>query len=190
MADIRSLVACLKNRCLMGIGAKPNGSSSATVLSSDQRVKNKYVNINVSLTGNRLSCEEAASNENCNGYYIFFEDGWATVGGTLTARDMMVASGGFSGCTYKIYHVGGDAYRCVHISRPPEACVQRMTSYARANNWTEVLEVTTAGLIGGRCSEVFVVSQYFHNMSIETVRLQIDNEGLIVAHDAYSVNIP
>jgi hypothetical protein len=195
MADIKSLVACLENRCLIGIGAKPDRIPSGTVLSGDQRVKAKYVNIKVSLKQNRFSCQEAASDGDCDGYYIFFEEGWATVGGNLTCKDeMIVASGSFSGCAYKIYHVGGDAYKCVHIARPaggdPDVYVKRMAGYANANKWKEVLAVPTAGLIVGRCSEVFVVSQYYHNMSIETVRLQIDNQGLIVAHDVYSVQIP
>jgi hypothetical protein len=169
-----------------------------TELDSKLNVKEKYTNIHVSgLTPqqNRFSCEEPTGDKDCDGYYIFYQDGWATVGPELTITDgMLVASGNFSGCMYKIYHVGGDAYRCAHIARPAGAnsntYVTGMDEYAKAKKWKEVLAVPTAGLIGGRCSEVFVASQYFHNSRIDSVILQVDKQGLIVEYDVKSVSIP
>lgn len=147
------------------------------------------MNASISAT-NRLSCQSAANSLNFNGSYIHFEDAWSTVG-NMDVNRRIVASGNFSGCAYKIYRSGPAAFKCVHIARPggvgANALVNLMDSYARQSGWVEIRSVSTMGLIGvNGCTEVFVVSQLFIYQRIDTIRLAINSQGLIVGHDLYS----
>jgi hypothetical protein len=196
MPSIQTLVADLNNGSIVGIGAKPmsNETNLSNTLSDTCRVKNLFVHMKASISAtNRLACAGAAASHDFNGSYIHFQDDWSTVG-TMDINRKIVASGNFSGCAYKIYRSAAAVYKCVHIARPSgagaDALVNLMASYAQQQGWVELQHVTThGGLINGPngCKEIFIVSQLFPNQRIDTVRLQINNQGLIVGRDLYSV---
>jgi hypothetical protein len=186
MPSIATLVADLNAGTVPGIGAKPdsNTTTSTALISGTCRVKELHVNMTAALSAtNRLSCSAAGVGVAFNGCYVHFQDDWSTVG-TMDLNHLITASGNFSGCAYKIYRSAPATYKCVHIARPggtgSDTLVNLMDNYAKQKGWTLLQTVTTVGLIGGGCSEVFVVSQLFHNIRIDTVRLQINNQGLVV----------
>jgi len=196
MPSVQTLVADLNAvGRIAGIGAKPNSSvtTSETEISGTCRVKNKFVNMKASLSEtNRLSCQEAVSSP-FNGTYIHFEDDWSTIG-DMDINHTLAASGNFSGCTYKIFQSAPAVYKCAHIARPggrdADALVNLMDNYAKQKGWTEIQSVPTVGLIGvNGCTEVFVVSQLFHNQRIDTIRLAINSQGLIVGRTLYSKDV-
>lgn len=187
MPSIATLVADLNGGAVPGIGAKPdsNSTTSTALISGTCRVKELHVNMNASFSGTgRLSCSAAGLGAAYNGCYVHFQDDWSTVG-TMDLNHLIVASGNFSGCAYKVYRSAPATYKCVHIARPggagSDALVTLMDNYAQQKGWTLLQTVSTVGVIGvGGCSEVFVVSQLFHNNRIDTIRLAINNMGLIV----------
>ena len=65
-----------------------------------------------------------------------------------------------------------------------------MDSYARQSGWTEIQSVPTAGLVTvAGCTEVYVVSQLFFNQRIDTIRLQLNSQGLVVGRTLYSTPV-
>lgn len=189
MPSIATLVADLNAGTVPGIGAKPdaNVTNLESVISETCRAKHKFVHMNAtfSATG-RLSCAGAATSATFNGSYVHFQDDWTTVG-TMDINRKIIASGNFSGCAYRIYRSAPATYKCAHIARPggagSDALVNLMDNYATQKGWVRLQSVTTHGLIGvGGCAEIFIVSQFLGNR-IDTVRLQLNNMGLIVARD-------
>jgi hypothetical protein len=194
MPSIQTLVADLNNGSIPGIGGKPasNATNVESVLSGTCRVKNSFVHVIASLSGaGKLSCQAAATSPNFNAGYVHFEDDWSTVG-TLDVNRRLLISGNFSGCLYKIYRSGVGVFKGVHIARPAgvgaNALIQLMADYALQNQWVEIQAVPTVGQIpvGG---EVMIVSQMFVGDRIDTIRLQINNQGLIVGRTLFSVAI-
>jgi hypothetical protein len=185
--SIATIVADLNGGAVPGIGAKPDSGSttSTAVISGTCRVKELHVNMTAAFSGTgRLSCTAAGIGGAYNGCYVHFQDDWSTVG-TMDLNHLVVASGNFSGCAYHIYKSAPTTYKCVHIARPggvgANALVNLMDNYAQQKGWTRLQTVSTVGVIGvGGASEVFVVSQLFHNNRIDTIRLAINNQDLIV----------
>jgi hypothetical protein len=194
MPSIQTLVADLNSGAVTGLAAKPASDETNvdTTLSGTCRVKNSFVHIIASLTGTgRLHCQAAKTSLNFNGGYVHFEDDWSTVG-TLDVNRRLLISGNFSGCLYKIYRSAPGVFKGVHIARPAgtgaNALVQLMTDYARQNQWTEIQAVPTVGFIPAQ-GEVMIVSQLFVGDRIDTIRLQLNNQGLIVGKTLFSVAI-
>lgn len=194
MPSIQTLVADLNNGSITGLTAKPASDETNvdSVLSGTCRVKNSFVHMIASISGTgRLNCQAAKKSPNFNGGYVHFEDDWSTVG-TLDVNRRLLISGNFSGCLYKIYRSGVGVFKGVHIARPAgvgaDALVTLMSDYARQNQWVEIQSVPTVGHIpvGG---EVMIVSQLFVGDRIDTIRLQINNQGLFVGRTLFSVAI-
>ncbi len=197
MPSIQALVADLHNRSIVGIGAKPGShlTNLASEISETCRVMYSFVHMNATLSGgNRLSCGEAQVSANFNGSYLHFKDNWSTIA-NMDINRPIVASGNFSGCAYKVFRSEQAAmFKCAHIARPAgagsDALVGLMTSYAGQKQWTELQSITTAGHIGvNGCAEVFIVSQLFLNQRIDTVMLDINNQGLTVGSTLVSTPI-
>lgn len=192
MPSIASITQDLNNRSIVGMAAKPAplpGSANINVISAPCKIENFSVLMKATLTGsNRLSCAEAVGLD-FNGNYLHFKDNCSTIA-NMDVNRRLVVSGNFSGCMYKIYNTGNGAFKCAHIARPAGAgansLVQLMDIYAGQQHWPTVRAVPTAGLIGvNNCAEVIIVSYLITNKRIETVRLQVNNQGLTVAVDLW-----
>lgn len=194
MPSINTLVADLSNGSIVGVGAKPpsNVTTGSGTISGTHLMTYLYTDMAATITpSNRLSCPSADTNP-ANGRYLHFKDSHATVA-KVGVGHPIVASGNFSGCAYKVYKDGGDIY-CAHIARPAgvgsDANVSLADDYARQKGWTELASIPTAGNINvGGCSEVWVVSQLIGNR-LDTIRLNVNSQGMIVARSAVtSVNV-
>lgn len=196
MPSIQTLVADLNNGSILGVGAKPDAAVTnlESVISDALKVKHKFVHMNATISGaSRLSCAAAATSISFNGSYVHFEDGWSTIG-NMDINRLIVASGNFSGCTYKIYRSAPGVFKCVHIARPggvnANALVTSMATYAGQVGWTELVAIPTVGFIGNNgCTELYVVSQLFYNQRIDSILLQINSQGLIVGRAVTSVAV-
>lgn len=187
MPSINTVVADFQNGSLTGIGAMPemNGQRTDKVISDTCRVKYKFVHMIASLNGTTLSCVEAAASISFNGSYLFFEDDWSTVA-NMDVHRLLVVSGKFSGCMWKVFRTQQHQYKCVHIARSggpgANALVNLVTNGTAVNNqWVEVQSMQTGHLIGGGANEVVVVSQYFPaHQRIDSIALALNNNGQVV----------
>lgn len=192
MPSIATLVADLNNGSIVGVGAMPdsNVTSMDKTISDTCRVKYNFVHMNASISGtNRLNCAGAATSMGFNGSYLFFQDEWSTVA-NMDINRTIVVSGKFSGCKWKVFKTGTPGeLKCAHIARPggvgSDALVSLITDgYGVQNKWTQVQELATAGHVGvNGCVEVFVVSQLFPGQRVDSIAIDINNQGLIVGRN-------
>ena len=200
MPSIATIIADLMNDGVTGIGAKPpsNDENVHSKISDANRIKHSAVHIKASISPtNRLTMASAMMSLDFNGNYVHFADGWATAG-TMDINRTLVISGNFSGCLWRIYRVppdgaaagaASDVFKCIHIARPggaqSDAVVALVTAHATAAGWTLMQEVPSVGFIPPQ-GEVMMVSRMTHNRTIETVRLQISNMGVITGKTKFT----
>lgn len=190
MPSIANLINDLADASIVGIGAKPpsNEESKFGTVSSECRIEYSSVHMKAEITpSNRLSCQSALNSPDFNGNYLHFKDGTITIA-EMDEKHPIVASGNFSGCTYKVFKTGdgtalkaGDKIICAHIARPsgPDAneLVALMDKYAKQNKWIQLQEIKTAGYIEvNNCSELFIVSR-LKDENIESIMLKLDRTG-------------
>lgn len=185
MPSISNLINDIADASIIGIGAMPpsNEKNIFETLSAQYRIDYASVHMKASLTPTyRLSCQSAVKSDDFNGNYLHFEDHKITIA-EMDERRPIVASGNFSGCTYKVFKVG-DRIICAHIARPAgpdtDELVTLMDEYAAQNNWKQLQEIETKGYIGiNEYSEVFIVSQ-LKDRCIESIMMKLDNTGLSI----------
>lgn len=191
--SVHEITAKINNGSILGMGSKPDSNSTNrhNTLSATHRLKNSFVHskATVNTGSNRLSFVDAASSIDFNSGYIHFQDDWTTCG-TLDVNRRLVASGNFSGCTYKVFNSGSGAFTCLHIARPSgkdaDALVVLADDYAAQKKWTLVREVKTVGYIGvNGCKEIFLISYLSPNRQIHTIRVNLNNQGLIVDKELF-----
>jgi hypothetical protein len=193
MPTIATLASDLINRAVAGIGAKPAPAHEGLGITVSAACRIQYYQEDVLLSfsaANRLNCA-ASDRLNFNGIYLHFKDKWSTIA-DMDVNQRIVVSGNFSGCVFKIYRAGAGAglFKCAHVARPSgpgqDSGVQLMDIYAGQQHWPMIRAVPTDGLIGHNgCSEVVLVACLTTNVQIDTVRLQVNNLGLIVAVDSW-----
>lgn len=194
MPSIATLVADLAAGNVTHMGSRPRDyeSSLESVISAGRKLKHNFVHMKAALNGAKLNMPGAATDFTFNGVYVHYEDGWATAG-NMDINRRLLASGNFSGCAYKVYRTAPATYKCVHIARPggvnSDALVTSVAQHAASAGWTELQSVSTAGLIGGGCIEVIIVTQLFLNQKIDTVRLKIGVGGSIVGKDTFTSGV-
>lgn len=193
MPSVDTIIADLTNGIITGIGQKPDSGheNARSVISATHQLTHSAVHIKAAISAtNRLTLASARNSSDFNGNYVHFADGMATAG-TMDLNRPLVISGNFSGCLWRIYRAPPpgmpsgklyDIFKCVHIARPfgagADAVVAQVTSYATAEGWTLIQEVPSVGFIPPK-GEVVMVSRMTHNVQIDTVRLEIDNTGVI-----------
>ncbi len=193
MPSVHSLVTDIVAGNVVGIGAKPDArlENSFSTISGTCRIKHSFVHTKIAFSPtNRVSFNSAHSDLSFNGVYVHFDADW-TLAGNMDQNRPIAVSGNFSGCVWKVYHVEGSKFKCVHIPRgagnESEAFVELCESYAAQQNWTEIRSVGSNALaMGGPLNfgeEILMVSQLFLNARLETVRIKINNQGLIVQRD-------
>ncbi len=200
MASISTVIADLMGGNIIGIGAKPaaNEENARSNISVAHQLKHSAVHMKATISAtNRLGMVEAPNSIDFNGNYVHFADGWATAG-TMDINRTLVISGNFSGCLWRIYREGvsggglSDVFKCVHIARPAgeqsDAIVALVTAYATGAGWTLIQEVPSAGYAPPK-GEVIMVSRMTHNRTIDTVRLEINNTGLITGKTQFTAQL-
>jgi hypothetical protein len=202
MPSIDTIVADLMNGSIDCVGQKPDSSveNARSNISLPHQLKHSAVHIKASLSGTRLICGLANRSPDFNGSYVHFEDGFATAGNMDINRTLAI-SGNFSGCLWRIYRAPPEGipagtrvhmYKCVHIARPAgpssDAIVTMVTNYAALAGWTLIQEVPSVGFIPPQ-GEVMMVSRMQHNTQIDTVRLQINNQGQITGKTRFTAAI-
>lgn len=196
MPSVNSLVSDLAAGNIVGIGAKPDPghTNSTSTLSDTCRIKHNFVHTKISLSAsNRVSFNSAQSDLSFNGVYVHFNADW-TYAGNMDQNRPIAVSGNFSGCMWKVYHVQGSTFKCVHIPRAggseSEAFVKLCESYASQQKWTEIRSVgSNAQAMGtpfNHGEEILMVSQLFLNSRLETVRIKVNSQGLIVQRDDWT----
>jgi hypothetical protein len=197
MPSVQTLVADIVAGNVVGIGAKPppNDDNNHSLISGTCRIQHRFVHTKITFTaGNRVSFNSAVSDLTFHGSYIHF-DADMSIAGNMDHNRPIAVSGNFSGCMWKIYRIqGGASFKCIHIPREAgvgaDAFVHLCENYARQNNWTEIRSVgTNAVAMGGPLNfgeEILFVSQLFPNARIDTVRIKINNQGLIIQRDNWS----
>jgi hypothetical protein len=173
-----------------------NTTNLDKTISDTCRVKYRFVHMNASISGtNRLTCVGAASSPVFNGSYLFFEDDWSTVA-NMDMNRKVVVSGKFSGCRWRVFRSQEmGVFKCTHIARPggvgSDALVSLITDgYGVQNQWALVHELSTAGRVGvNGCVEVFVVSQLFPGQRIDSIAIDVNNQGLVVGRQFVSTPI-
>lgn len=200
MPSIATIVADFQNGSVGGVGQMPDNATTSLdkTISETCRVKYNFVHMKASITGGtppRLSCVGAADSLDFNGSYLFFEDQWSTVA-NMDSNRRLVVSGKFSGCRWRVFRTQeAGVFKCAHIARPggvgANALVSLITDgYGVQNQWILVHELDTAGHVGvNGCVEVFVVSQLFPGQRIESIALDINNQGRVVATNMVSTAI-
>lgn len=195
--SIHEIITQINDGSIRGIGSKPDSLSTNrhSSLSETRRLKYSFVHTNatVNTASARLSFIDAKNSINFNSGYIHFQDDWTTCG-TLDVNRRLVASGNFSGCTYKVFASGSGAFTCMHIARPSgvgaNALVTLADDYATQMKWTLVREVKTTGHIGvNGCTEIFLISYLSPNRQIRTERIDLNNQGLIVDKELFVDNV-
>jgi hypothetical protein len=199
MPSIKTLVADLADRNarpIIGIAQKPQATSNnkTTTISDSLFVKYRSANMIASITpGKRLSCVAAGTASVFNGIYVNYAVNWSTIG-DMDSNRLIVASGNFSGCLWNIYRSAAGVFKCAHIYRSDgigaDANANLMADYAKQAGWTELQSVPSAGCIGPNGStEVLMVSQLFPNQRIDTVRVQVNSQGLIVGSQLFTCGV-
>ena len=193
MPSIDTIVQDINSGTIVGVGAKPPpniANSTTSVISAPHKIKyfSELMKATISPT-NRLACDPAQGLD-FNGNYLHYADGFSTIA-NMDVNRRLVVSGNFSGCMYKIFDAGQGAFKCAHIARPgganSDSLVQLIDIYAGQYGWTPIRSIPTVGLIGTNgCKEVIVLSRLITNTRIETARLQVNNQGLIVAKDVWA----
>lgn len=202
MPSIATICADLNAGTVTGVGSKPDSgdTNAMSVISATHNLKHLSVHMKATITpGGRLSCVGAERSSDFNGNYVHYADGFATAGAMDMNRPLVV-SGNFSGCLWKVYRAPPEGvtdgryagYKCVHIARPgganSDALVIKVNAYAQTAGWTEIHAVPTAGFLPPQ-GEIMMVTQFFPNVRIDTVRLQISNAGIIVGKTLFSTPI-
>jgi hypothetical protein len=196
MPSVHSLVADIVSGTVIGIGAKPSGDdfNSNSTLSDTCRVKHNFVHTKIGFGGgNRVSFHSAETDINFDGSYVHFSADWNFVGNMDQNRPIAV-SGNFSGCMWKVYHIEGSTFKAVHIPRAggkeSEAFVKLCETYAKQSKWTEIRSVgSNSQAMGGALNhgeEILMISQLFLNARLETVRIKVDSQGLIIQKDNWT----
>ncbi|HEY1930996.1 MAG TPA: hypothetical protein VGG99_03205 [Acetobacteraceae bacterium] len=186
MPSIQNLVADLNNGSIVGVGASPSSDDENMfrVISATDKVKYSFVHMKASISGtNKLVMASALRSIDFNGSYLHYDASWSTIA-NMDVNRRIIVSGNFSGCMFKVYKASPGVFKCAHISRPgtdSDRLVGLMAHYATSEGWTEIRAVPTVGLIGtGGCTGIICVSYLITNTQIQTIRLQINSQGLIV----------
>ena len=134
---------------------------------------------------------DRATKQTANGAALYFQDGHSTMA-TITRDQRIVAGGGYSGCMYSVYKAAGGEFKCVHTARPSvdsDKYLDELRAYAKAEGWTLIHEVPTAGLVGtSGCVTVFCLTRVSYTLNpvlVRTVRLALDRTGMSVARDRW-----
>lgn len=196
MPSIATIVADLDNRSIPAIGAKVDAAvpTFSAPLSLGHAARYYYDDMTAALSAtNRVSFNLAANAAAANGRYLHYQDGWSTLC-KLDVHFPIVVSGNFSGCAYKVFKSAAGEIFCAHIARPggaaSDANVTLLGDYATQKGWQEFQHISTVGQIGtGGCIELVMVSQLVGGR-VDTIRLNINNTGQVVAKQLTSTAIP
>ncbi len=202
MPSVRTMISDLYHNRMQGVGGMgvwgARGSSEEKIFSGAYRVKSSSRPITVSVgdaPANRLAMDDAPTDG--NGRYLFFDDD-SSCTGLLTRTHRIVVGGGYSGCLYSVYDVGGGEYQCVHTPRPntakKEDFVMALRAYAKDKGWVLIHEVpTVADAQGGvgvnGCVTTFLATRVSYTVAptpmVRTVRLRLNSMGLSVGRDRW-----
>ncbi len=200
MPDIRTIVSDLYRQRVRRVTADQvvfaNGPMRETTLSPFYRIEMGYRPVDTTLAGgvdNALNLAGKRVEGEGNGYCLYFNEVQSTVS-PLTRTHRTVAGGGYSGCLYSVYYIGGGEYRCIHTPRPgganAEAWVAGIRGYAADQRWQLVHEVPTVSEPGDGgaqvdgCITTYIVTRVSYTVApnpiVRTVRLRHDAQGRTV----------
>lgn len=151
-----------------------------------------YFDIPVYVTtmGRRLMFQDA-SNGGANGSYLYGQDGMIALT-ELNAERLTVASGGYSGCLFRVVRTRSGTFICMHIYNPGQnpQLLADADRYVTAQGYTEIATLPSAGRINGggfgqrRVDAVWFICELASNDRVAISRLLTDSTGGVVSQDS------
>ena len=166
------------------IGAVPRNPTVDTTVPGEIRLKYQFAPAYIDSVAGLLTCLEShVDSDIANGSYLYGEDGIITIADINGSRPIVI-SGRYSGCKFRVFQTGPDAFTCMHIYNPGRHSTLPAVAdrYMAAQRGIFIAELGSVGLaLPGSVDSVWFACEIVAANIVQICRMSVDSRGSVVA---------